>query len=293
MSGPLHFEAPTALEYFAALVADDASLSVLEAAVAVAQDDDPALDTQAVLAEIDALAARLRRRLAADAPPLQRLRLLNRYFFEELGFGGNVNDYYDRRNSYLPDVLRTRRGIPITLALLYVELATQLGLDAAGVSFPGHFLVKLHVHTGGQIGEVVIDPFDGRSLSREDLEERLLPYRHQRGLVGDDEVPLGLFLQRAAPRAVIARLLRNLKEIHRGARDWQRLVAVQNRLVVLLPDAWDERRDRGLAWAEIGRADLAAADVAAYLERQPRAADAQALSRQLAQWRAAPGTRLQ
>jgi regulator of sirC expression with transglutaminase-like and TPR domain len=293
MSGPLHFEAPTALEYFAALVADDASLSVLEAAVAVAQDDDPALDTQAVLAEIDALAVRLRRRLAADAPPLQRLRLLNRYFFEELGFGGNVNDYYDRRNSYLPDVLRTRRGIPITLALLYVELATQLGLDAAGVSFPGHFLVKLHVHTGGQIGEVVIDPFDGRSLSREDLEERLLPYRHQRGLVGDDEVPLGLFLQRAAPRAVIARLLRNLKEIHRGARDWQRLVAVQNRLVVLLPDAWDERRDRGLAWAEIGRADLAAADVAAYLERQPRAADAQALSRQLALWRAAPGTRLQ
>ena len=92
MSGPLHFEAPTALEYFAALVADDASLSVLEAAVAVAQDDDPSLDTQAVLAEIDALAARLRRRLAADAPPLQRLRLLNRYFFEELGFGGNVND---------------------------------------------------------------------------------------------------------------------------------------------------------------------------------------------------------
>lgn len=293
MPGSLHFEAPTALEYFAALVADDASLSVLEAAVAVAQDDDPALDTQAVLAEIDALAARLQRRLAADAPPLQRLRLLNRYFFEELGFGGNVNDYYDRRNSYLPDVLRTRRGIPITLALLYVELATQLGLDAAGVSFPGHFLVKLHVHTGGQIGEVVIDPFDGRSLSREDLEERLLPYRHQRGLVGDDEVPLGLFLQRAAPRAVIARLLRNLKEIHRGACDWQRLVAVQNRLVVLLPDAWDERRDRGLAWAEIGRADLAAADVAAYLERVPRAADEPALRRQLALWRAAPGTRLQ
>jgi hypothetical protein len=109
----------------------------------------------------------------ADAPPLQRLRLLNRYFFQELGFAGNVNDYYDPRNSYLPDVLRTRRGIPITLALLYVELATQAGLQAAGVSFPGHFLVKLRMPRG----EVVIDPFSGQSLSREDLDERLMPYR--------------------------------------------------------------------------------------------------------------------
>jgi regulator of sirC expression with transglutaminase-like and TPR domain len=293
MPGPLHFEAPTALEYFAALVADDASLSVLEAAVAVAQDDDPALDPQTVLADIDALAERLKRRVPADAPPLQRLRLLNRYFFHELGFAGNVNDYYDRRNSYVPEVLRTRRGIPITLALLYVELATQLGLDAAGVSFPGHFLVKLHVQSAGQPGEVVIDPFNGRSLSREDLEEWLLPLRHQRGLVGDDEVPLGLFLQRAEPRAVIARLLRNLKEIHRGARDWPRLVAVLNRLVILLPDDWDERRDRGLAWAELGRADLAAADVAAYLEHTPGADDAPALRRRLARWRATPGTPLQ
>ena len=102
MGSPLHFEAPTALQYFAALVADDASFSVLEAAIAVAQDDDPGLDPQAVLSEIDTLAERLRRRLPADAAPLQRLRLLNRYFFQELGFAGNVNDYYDARNSYLP-----------------------------------------------------------------------------------------------------------------------------------------------------------------------------------------------
>ena len=141
MPGSLHFEAPTALQYFATLVADDASLSALEAAISVAQDEYPGLDAQHTLAQIDELADRLRKRMALDAAPLQRLRLLNRYFFHELGFAGNVNDYYDARNSYLPDVLRTRRGIPITLALLYVEMASQLGLEAAGISFPGHFLV--------------------------------------------------------------------------------------------------------------------------------------------------------
>ena len=281
MGSPLHFETPTALEYFATLVADDATLSVLEAAVAVAQEDLPGLDPQAVLAEVDALAERLRRRLPADAAPVQKLRLLNRYFFQELGFAGNVNNYYDRRNSYLPEVMRTRRGIPITLALLHVELAQQIGLKACGVSFPGHFLVKVQLPGG----EVVIDPFDGRSLTREALEERLLPYRRRRGLQADDEVPLGLYLQRAEPRAVLARLLRNLKEIHRSARDWQRLVAVLDRLLVLLPAEWEERRDRALVLAEIGRAEDAASDLALYLQKRPDAHDAPGLRSLLEAWR--------
>jgi regulator of sirC expression with transglutaminase-like and TPR domain len=292
MPAGFRFEAPSALEYFTTLVADDASLPLLEAAVAVAQDEDPGLDPQGVLDEVDALAARLRRRVPADAAPLQRLRLLNRYFFQELGFAGNVNDYHDRRNSYLPEVLRTRRGIPITLALLYVELATQLGLQARGVAFPGHFLVKLHLQGGSHPGEVVMDPFSGRSLSRDDLEEWLVPYRRQRGLAAG-EAPLALFLQDAPPRAVIARLLRNLKAIHRGARDWQRLVAVMHRLVILLPDDWDERRDRGLALAEIGCSDRAAADLAAYLEHRADMPDAGAMRRLLARWRRLPGERLQ
>ena len=288
MPAPLHFEAPTALEYFAALVADDASLSVLEAAVAVAQDEDPGLDPQAVLDEVDALAAQLRRRLPADAMPMQRLRLLNRYFFQELGFAGNVNDFHDRRNSYLPDVLRTRRGIPITLALLYLELADQIGLQACGVAFPGHFLVKLHLPRG----EVVIDPFDGRSLSREDLEDRLGPYRRQHGADSAD-LPLALFLQQAEPRAVIARLLRNLKEVHRQAEDWPRLVAVLDRIVILLPEAWDERRDRGLALARMGRRDLATRDLEAYLAHEPDAPDAEAMRQRLERWRRMPDERLQ
>jgi regulator of sirC expression with transglutaminase-like and TPR domain len=279
MSDNLRFEVPTALQYFASLVAEDEGFALLEAAIAVAQDDHPRLDPQGVMAQVDALADRLKRRIPADAVVLQKLRFLNRYFFQDLGFAGNVNNYYDPRNSYLHEVLNTRRGIPITLALLYIELATQIGLNARGVSFPGHFLVKLRAAKG----EVVIDPLSGHSLSREDLEERLAPYRRERGLTGEFEVPLGLFLQAAAPRDVIARLLRNLKEIHRSAEDWPRLLGVCDRLVVLLPQAWEERRDRGLTQAELGHVDAAAADLAAYLKHRPDADDAAPLRQRLAE----------
>ncbi|HSN31854.1 MAG TPA: tetratricopeptide repeat protein [Ideonella sp.] len=288
MASSLRFAAPTALEYFSTLVADDASLALLEAAVAIAQDEYPQLDTLAVLAEVDALAARLKRRIPADAVPVQRLRWLNRYFFHELGFAGNVNDYYDARNSYLNEVLETRRGIPITLSVLYIELATQIGLVARGVSFPGHFLVKLKMPKG----EVVIDPFNGQSLSREDLDELLLPYRKRQGLEGDFEVPLGLFLQAAPARDVLARMLRNLKEIHRAAEDWPRLLAVLDRLVVLLPEQWEERRDRGLTQAEMGRLERACSDLAAYLEHRPQAEDRSAIVERLAELRGAGRPRL-
>ncbi len=273
--------APSALAYFATLVAEDPGFALIEAAICVAHDDHPQLDAQAVLADIDRLAQVLRARLPADASPLRRLKALSQYFFGELGFAGNVNNYYDRRNSYLHEVLAARRGIPITLALLYCELATQLGLTANGVSFPGHFLIKLRMPQG----EVVIDPFDGRSLSREDLDERLLPYRQRHGLEGDFEAPLGLFLQAAPPRDVLARLLHNLKEIHRAGEDWPRLLAVQHRLVLLLPSVPEELRDRGLVWAELGRPVEAAQDLALYLAGRPAADDAQALRERLVELR--------
>jgi regulator of sirC expression with transglutaminase-like and TPR domain len=271
------FQPQTPLEYFALLVADDANFSLLEAAISVGQDDNPTLDTQAVLHQIDTHAARLKARVPADAGPRQRLRLLNQFFFKELGFAGNVNDYYDPANSMLATVLETRRGIPITLALLYIEFAAQVGLTARGVSFPGHFLVKLKLSEG----EVVIDPFTGQSLSRERLDELLLPYRRRQGLTGDLDVPLSVFLQAAPPRDVLARMLRNLKEIYRSTADWQRLVAVLNRLVVLLPQAWDERRDRGLAQAELGAAEAAAVDLGAYLAHCADAPDREAIGQRL------------
>ena len=279
MSHRLRLEPPTALEYFSALVADDASLSLLEAAASLCQDEHPDIDLQALLGEVDALADQLRRRVPADAVPLQRLRRLNRYFFQELGFAGNVNDYYDPGNSLLSTVLRTRRGIPITLAVLYIELANEIGLNACGVSFPGHFLVKLHMPEG----EVVIDPFSGQSLSREQLDELLVPYRRSHGLEGDFEMPLGLFLQAAEPRDVLARMLRNLKEIHRSAGDWARLVVVLDRLVVLLPQSWEERRDRGLAHAELGHREAARQDLGAYLIHMREAVDRAAISSRLAE----------
>lgn len=288
MSRKLHFEAPTALEYFAALVADDATLPLLEAAICVTQDSRPLPDTQAVLGEVDALAAALRQRLPADAGALQRLSLLNRYFFHELGFAGNVNDYYDPANSDLQQVLARRRGIPITLAILYLELATQAGLQAVGVSFPGHFLVKLSMPQG----EVVIDPFTGQSLSREQLDERLLPFRRERGLVGDDDAPLGLFLQAAPARDIIARLLRNLKEVYRSSGDLPRLLGVMEHLVILLPDDPRERRDRGLVLGELGRLDLACQDLEAYLARSAGESDAPAIRRRLTAWRGEPGSLL-
>lgn len=280
MPAPLHYDV-TPLAYFASLVASDEGFPLLEAAVSLAQDDDPTLDVQGVLAEIDALAQRLRQRLAADAAPLQRLRLLNRYFFQELGFGGNVNDYHDRRNSLIPAVLATRRGIPISLAVLYQEIGLQAGLTVHGISFPGHFLVKVSLPRG----EVIIDPFSGQSLSREELEERLAPFRRRIG--NGDEMPLGLFLVSAPPRDIVARMLRNLKEIHRAHADWRRLERVLARLVILLPEAWTERRDHALVLAELGARREAAAALSVYLSHCPDADDAPTLARHLAAWQAA------
>ena len=274
---PLRFEAPTPLQYFATLVADDGHFSLVEAAISVGQDDAPGLDVQSVLSQIDVLAARLVKRLAADAGAMHRLRCLNRFFFEELGFAGNVNDYYDPHNSYLHRVVETRRGIPISLALIYLEIAGQIGLDARGVSFPAHYLVKLKLPQG----EAVIDPLTGQSLTRDALEERLAPYRQQQGLVGDFEAPLGLFLQSASPRETLARLLRNLKEIHRSSDDVSRLLSVQERLVLLLPDAWEERRDRGLLLARLGNLPAAADDLSTYLGQRPQAPDAAGITARL------------
>jgi regulator of sirC expression with transglutaminase-like and TPR domain len=284
----LRLQAPSALDYFAALVAEDQGFALLEAAVSLGQDEVPELDVQQVLMQVDTLALRLKQRVPDDAAPLHRLRLLNRYFFQELGFRGNVNNYYDMHNSWVHEVLVSRRGIPISLSLLYMEFAQQVGLTARGVNFPGHFLVKLKLPRG----EVVIDPFSGVSLSREELEERLGPYRRQRGLVGEFDAPLGLFLQSATPRDILARMLRNLKEIHRCAEDFERLLRVQQRLVILLPQAWEERRDRGLVLAELGADDLAADDVAAYLEHCGSADDGPALRERLAELRGSGRHRL-
>jgi regulator of sirC expression with transglutaminase-like and TPR domain len=274
------FAVPTPLEYFAALVQSDEQFPLFEAAASIAQDEYPALDVQQLLGDLDQLQARLQRRLAADAPALQRLRTLNQFFFGDLGFGGNVNNYYDPENSYLNAVLRTRRGIPISLGVLWMELAQGMGLHVRGVAFPGHFMVKALLPKG----QVLIDPFNGQSLSREELSERLEPYQRSAGMNGDD-VPMGLYLQAATPRDIIARMLRNLKEVHRSQQDWQRLVAVQDRLVVLLPEAWGEWRDRGLAHAEQGHSAQAVQDLETYLAHAEAEMDSGGIAERVAELR--------
>lgn len=274
----LSLTVPTPLEYFSSLVRAEAQVHLLETAVSLGQEDDPGLDVQQVLAEVDNMQARLRRRLPADAPAMHRLRLLNHFFFEDLHFGGNLNNYYDPANSYLHKVIDSRRGIPVSLAVLWLELAQGLGLAAHGVGFPGHFLVKVNLPQA----QVVIDPFSGHSLSREELLFRLEAWRSNHGQPAISELPLGHYLQAMPARDIIARMLRNLKEIHRTQRDWKRFVAVEDRLLVLLPQAWDEYRDRGLALAELGRLAPAVQDLETYLGRAGEGGDTGEIARRLA-----------
>jgi len=201
-----------------------------------------------------------------------------------LNFAGNFNHFSDPDNSYVHVVLRTRLAIPISMAVIWLELAQGLGLKARGISFPGHFMVKVNLSEG----QVVIDPLTGQSLSREELAERLEPYRSlTASLVDEQEVPLGLYLQAAQPREIIARMLRNLKEIHLSQEDWARLIAVQDRLIILLPQVWPEYRDRGLAHAEVGHSGHALEDLETYLANAGAVSDRSAITLRVAELRRA------
>ncbi len=270
-----------ALDYFASLVREEAQIPLFEAALSIAQDDDPSLDLTACQLEIDKFAARLRRRLPADIAPIPKLRLLNNFFYQELGFAGNLNDYYSPDNSYLHKVLESRRGIPISLAVIYMELAQQIGLDVKGISFPGHFLMKLSVKNG----DIILDPFNGASLSREDIEEKLEPFFIQGR--GPQDPPLASYLEEASPRTILIRMLRNLKALFAESPHWEQFLNVQQRLVLLLPDEAAERRDRGLAYANLDCPQAALQDIEAYLDKNPQAADADSLRKRLPELRAA------
>ena len=273
----MHFKihAPTAMEYFSALVQSDAQFPLLEAAISLTQETDPTLDMQQVLNMCDQMLDRLKRRIAADAPALHRLRMLNQYFFSELGFACNLNDQDDPDNFHMPAVLQSRRGSPMALAVIWLELAQGLGLAAAGIGLPGRFMVKVNLPNA----QVVIDLLSGRSLSPEDLSEWLEPLRPEHDSSEDD---LHLFLQATPARGVIALMLRSLQEIYRLRSDWSRMIAVLTRLLVLLPGTIDAYRDRGLAYAALGETTKAVQDLARYLDDDPHAPDAAAVSACLA-----------
>jgi regulator of sirC expression with transglutaminase-like and TPR domain len=268
----------TPLTYFQSLVESDVDFPLLEAAAAIAQDEEPSLDVQEVLATCDALMIRLKRRLKREAEPLQQLTALNQFFYNELGFSGNANNFYAPENSYLNEVFRTRRGIPISIAVVWLELAQGLGLQAEGVSFPGHFLVKVTLPEG----LVVMDPLTGQSLGLDRLAERLAPFRPHTEEGEDADTPLGLYLQPSPPRDILTRMLRNLKEIFTSQSDWPRLKCVLDRLIVLNPDALFERRDRGLVLIEMGLNAQARDDLKAYVSQASYASDIDIIRSRLA-----------
>jgi regulator of sirC expression with transglutaminase-like and TPR domain len=265
----------THLEAFSTLVTrGTGGLPLLECAASVPQYADPDFAPADVVRQVEAWGRQLAARIAADTSPANRLRLLNHFFFDELAFGPGDADYYSVDNSYLHRVVERRRGIPITLSLLYMEVGRAIGLKLAGVNFPGHFLVRLPVGDNA----LLIDVYGhGITLSAAQLQARAA----KAGPVAA-ETPLELHLRPASARDILARLLRNLKAIHARASDWTALLEVQHRLVLLAPDAPEERRDRALAFEKLECPRAAVDDLVAYLSLHPDPPDVHEMRDRLA-----------
>lgn len=238
----------------------EAQISLARAALYLAQEEYPDLAVDAYLTVLDTMAAEIAERLSSERYPLKVIQTLNRYLFQDLGFVGNSKDYYDPRNSYLNHVLDRRMGIPITLSLVYLEVAQRVGFTMTGVGMPGHFLIRPAVEEM----QVFVDPFHrGEVLFLEDCRDRLTQIYGQ---------PMELrpeFLQGVSPRQFLARMLTNLKLIYLKQGDLDRTLAAVERILLLFPDALEERRDRGLLYYEQGRWENAIGDLEFYLHQAP------------------------
>jgi regulator of sirC expression with transglutaminase-like and TPR domain len=250
-----------------ALAQEEAQLNLAEVAFLIAQDDYPELDPGYYLAELDRLGGTLKKRLPIDFSPMHRLLALNRYLFVELGFEANDDNYYDPDNSLLHMVLERRRGIPITLSIIYLEIGRRIGLNLAGISFPGHFLVKLPVADG----DLILDPYSaGKSLSEAELRRRLGELAQD---IDPAQLPLGPFLEPASKREILARMLRNLKAIHLENEALAKALRVMNRLLIVNPNHAAELRDRGLLYERMECSRAALEDLESYLKLAPAAED--------------------
>lgn len=246
---------------------DDADINLAEAALLVARGEYPYLDIDYYLHVLDDMAAAVARQLPDAGSTPQILGQINHYLFSEQGYSGNLHHFLDPRNSFLNDVIERRLGIPITLSLLYMEVGRRLGLMIEGISFPGHFLIKL----AGDDGDIVLDPFAGGvSLDESDLRRRL---QHVNSTSSEDwSGSLPELLQAAGNRAILARLLRNLKSIYSNAGDRLRLLRVLNYLLAVTPDDVHELRERGELYEQLQchRAALDDFERVCLLARQPQ-----------------------
>ena len=253
------------------------NVSLAEGALLIAADEYRDLDVDAYLGQLDRMGETLHRRLRSDISTTEALLALNRYLFDELGFSGNAKDYYDPRNSYLNEVIDRRLGIPITLAVLYIEVGRRIGLPLHGVSFPSHFLVKCLLREGA----IILDPFaNGASLGLEDLSQRLKSITKD---VEIDPTVLKTMLAAAAPNDIFARMLRNLRAIHVSKGDRLKALTASDRILTLLPRAADEYRERGQLYLELECFRAALGDFRTYLRLKPEAADSQNVTRQIAE----------
>ncbi len=243
----------------------DQSWRLAEAALCAASHEYPDLQIKDYLTRLDVMQHELARRVATDMTMDSRITLLNHYFFEEQGFAGNVAEYYDPRNSYLNEVLDRKLGIPISLSIIYLELAQAIHINAYGINFPGHFLVGVEAADR----RWYLDVFDqGRDLSSSELKI-LLSKLHK-----DDQGMLPELAPRLKPASnlmIIVRLLRNLKKAYIDKQDVGHALHVIAMILSLLPDSPDEIRDRGMIYQHIDYARGAVADLVRYLELAPDA----------------------
>jgi regulator of sirC expression with transglutaminase-like and TPR domain len=236
----------------------DAAIDLPRGALLISALLQPGLDAELHLRRLESLSIAAVESVARDAPLPERIRALNRFLFVEEGFSGNQEDFYDPRNSFLDQVLERRMGIPITLSLLYVEVARQVGIPAFGVGFPGHYLVR--VGEGGST--LVLDPFvRGASLGEEDLDQRLADV-YGEGAVTIRANPA--LLRAATRRETLVRMLANLKAIYAREGDLEQGLIVVNAILTLTPDSADDLRDRGLIYRQLGYAPAALADLRRY-----------------------------
>ena len=258
--------APTPRSRFAAVVAQqDEDVDLALAALLIAAEEYPQLLPEPYLARIDMLAERVRDRLDDETAPLVVLQEVSRVLFEEEGFRGNAEAYYDPRNSFLNDVLDRRTGVPLTLSLLYLEVGCRLGLPLHGVNFPGHFLVRYD----GEAVQLLVDPFQRGEIRFQDEAQELLD-RVYGGTVSLQPS----YLRPAGRKDILVRLLSNLKGIYLNTRDDRRALAATERILLVRPDAAEEVRDRGMLLARLGFADDAVQELRDYLARAPAADDA-------------------
>ncbi len=240
-------------------VEQESEIDLLHAALLIARLDHDELDVDAYRGDFQRMASELKSQLPADAQEADKLKALNEFLFETHGFHGSRADYYNRANSYVNEVLDDREGLPITLSLIYMELARTIGLKAFGVGLPGHFVVKL-VGADGQ--ESLVDVFDaGRTLSREQAGE-LVQAATGRALGEDDLKP-------ASPRAILVRMLHNLRGVAGRGEDVPAMLRYLDAILTISPESPEDRMYRAFFRYQSGSRERALEDIAWLLEHEP------------------------